>query len=245
MRPIREIRGFTLIELLVVISIIALLVALLLPAIKRSKSTALRLQCQSNLHQIGIATIGYAGENEGWTTVLRMTGACGPGEDHRYGYGAWFYSQPLSLGLLVSEGFIGEGSAHVLFCPVQTNHSHIYDGIIGWKPSPEVLASYTGSPPPSGGGWGSSDWYVATGYFARQSLNLGELATRRGIAADMWYAGQAIDAHTDPLGSNVVYSDASVEWLDDRDTQWPMNFWGWPAGCDDIADVWRQIDEKG
>ena len=55
--------GFTLIELLVVVSIIALLLALLLPAVKESRQVAKLVICQSNLGQIGRAFHVYASDN--------------------------------------------------------------------------------------------------------------------------------------------------------------------------------------
>ena len=62
----RPARAFSLVELLVVVGIIAVLIALLLPALGKARRQAQQVACLSNLRQVGAALLAYAGEQRGW-----------------------------------------------------------------------------------------------------------------------------------------------------------------------------------
>ena len=70
---IQKSKTFTLIELLVVIAIIAILAAMLLPALGKAREKARAISCTNNLKSLGNATVFYADGNEGWLPLGKMT----------------------------------------------------------------------------------------------------------------------------------------------------------------------------
>lgn len=175
-------KGFTLIELLVVIAIIAMLMAIVTPAIRKAKDYAKRTICSSNIRQTGIALRLYAEANDDMfipyrtnggvetkNTTTQKTPAGADPPDPQAWHGVIAYSKnyivggeyaPMHLGVLYDQGLIE--TPEVFYCPAQPRNSEY--------PIPYDYDTYTVNKTVE---WGSKTFQSPTfgGNFVRTSYN--------------------------------------------------------------------------
>ena len=159
----RHYNAFTLIELLVVISIIALLVGILLPALGAARRTAKRSLCASNERQNATATIAYATDNRELIPNLNLAGAK---QDRVANFTAFYVTgrggDAYGLGILYAANYIG--TAETFYCPTQESEAFTWEFYEAYTP-------YATGNPPLGGGSGGD--FFRSGYYFNPNFYTG------------------------------------------------------------------------
>lgn len=139
--PERNSRAFTLIELLVVIAIIAILAAMLLPALSSAKDRALRISCANNEHELGVALLILANDNNNLLPDLGYP-PYGTGTPPTRGvYGLW----PWDLSDLFITNMMEDGATRkVFFDPGNPtfNQDRVWDFGVSGAPDASVQSHF-------------------------------------------------------------------------------------------------------
>ncbi|MBN2211326.1 MAG: prepilin-type N-terminal cleavage/methylation domain-containing protein [Sedimentisphaerales bacterium] len=215
-------RGFTLIELLVVVSIIALLISILLPALNQARENAKRTACSTNLHAIGQMLYLYAEANNNcippqWLGTDSTTGDPAeaytklPDGDTSYQFTAYhitYPDKPLQLGKLYATGILD--NPEVLYChsrPVGGAHTGSFD----WE-------SYNQPGKP----WNESWYYnrVRYGYsYYTHCIKKFDPLAQKPVVFDPVHVWESL-AHGHngiPTGLNALFGDGHVRFNQDEE----------------------------
>jgi prepilin-type N-terminal cleavage/methylation domain-containing protein len=230
-------RAFTLVELLVVIAIIAILAAMLLPALSRSKGGATKISCINNLRQLDLSLLMYADENQG----------CFPPRPR--------------CNMWCSRLYDGYKDVRILICPndkpdpatwggSDTNHypvdaaprSYIYNGWNDYMQSklgtadfalymngylPGAVIKATAIPHPSDtvvfGEKMNKSWHY--------HMDLVEVEPGGGVGNDLYELDRSRHSGTGAEnsgggGSDYAFADGSVRFVKFGDILGPINLWG-------------------
>jgi prepilin-type N-terminal cleavage/methylation domain-containing protein len=240
----RGVRAFTLVELLIVVGIVAVLVALLIPAVGRARDQAKRTACLNNLRHIGTGFSEYAIRNDGvYPGCIGST----PGDA--------FYPQRIIYVLsmdtalkLVDSGLAGpmktgpgapypyvDNPRNVWTCPADTDPPRGYwpDENDRWHIDNYAVVTHLKTMPTSVGLW--------TG--KRSPARIGDPVGPMVVEHTRWWYNQGWPswygnharggAGYDPKGMNQLYSDGHARWVDRSEmpnapgSGWIYEPWGW------------------
>ena len=220
-------KGFTLVELLVVIGIIALLVSILLPALSKARTQAVKVQCAAQLRQWGLALSQYASDNRGsfpYNGLAIPTWCPVGGKD--MSWTSTIVQQFVEDYLVKNKSLAAVAKNNVCFCPSQIYHRDatvasdptLANGLLGYFYLPHrassaggTILNYAPKENPDGVGWVEKQKFAQ---LFRMAPIMSDMLQRRTSSPGWNYESSHVGRGNNPEGGNFLFEDGHVKWYD-------------------------------